>query len=171
MAIFGQNAEKRPFWRGYPKNPVFGAFRPSRATPREGFYINPSRGAPRALGGLRPRPGPSGGPSRDPGDPRPRIRDLGTPGPRGGGARGAVLRDPPGPPGGPGRRREGVLHQPLAPGPRGSRRGYPGPGSPGGSRKGPPGGPKPARAGIPENPPPVPRGSHPLAVQAQGRPP
>jgi len=103
-------AQNRHFGHFSGKTAFLGLFPESRQTPRGVDVKPPSRGVPgpvpgvpRALGGPRPRPGPLGGPRRAPGGP---LRGSG-PGFRGPG--------------------EGVLHQPLAPGPRGSRPGSGGP--------------------------------------------
>jgi len=114
----------------------FGPFSdPGRGSPARGFTSTPGGPpgrAPRALGGPSQAPGTPGGPGSGPGDRPGHVQD-GVWGPRG----------PPGEP--PGAREApadpaagGVLHQPLAPGPRGSRPGSPGPGVPGERFPGPP---------------------------------
>jgi len=112
---------------------------------------------------LRPREGVRRGPRdpRIPGSPDPEDWGPQTSGPR---PRGRPLGRGPGVPGS---RRgpraspaRGVLHQPLAPGPRGTGRESRGPGSRRGSRRVPPGGPFPPRAGNPSFPTPgKPRGA------------
>jgi len=148
MAIFTDFRQK---WRKSGVLPTFGHFSPKMGILgpfgpwRAGVLHQPLARAPgaaqgpgRALPDLRePRRG-SPGPGlriRDPGIPRSLAR--GPPPGRGGGSRGP--RDP---------APRGVLHQPLAAGPRGTRRGSPGPGVPGTGFPGLPGGPRPPPAGA-----------------------
>jgi len=189
MAIFAKKGQKRPFCRGYPENGVFGPFRPSRAGPAQGFYINPYGG------GVAQGPGSSREASRTPSrgsartrSPGPGSWDPGLPRPRG---PGGVSGRPRTGSRGPGPRREGgFTSTPRAGAPR-FPGAVPGPGGPREGRKGPPGGPPgrqtppgarkplPGTAGCPCGPTParlgviplcgVPRAAEPKRA-AHGRP-
>jgi len=153
---------------GYsPKKGFLGPFRALGA----GVLHQPlRRGPPRGLGGPGQGPGPARDGLRDPGVPGtqdPRIRD---PPPGGWGRPETPSRGPGGSrtrPGGPAR---GVLHQPLAPGPRGTPPGSGARSSPGGLRD-LPGGPKyhprPWRAPDPLS---GNRGAGPLTAKPSRRP-
>jgi len=136
--FFRKNGQKWPFSPKLAKNGVFGhntpfwgilgLFGPSGARWRRGFTSTPSgRGLPGAWEGLPDPSGDRGPGSRGPGSRRPPgSGSRGAPLPRGR-PRGA-LRTPSGVPD---TAAGVVLHQPLAAGPRGSRRG---PGDPGSRR-------------------------------------
>jgi len=144
-----------------------GARRNRGAPPRGVDVKQPPAGAPGAAQGPgRALPEPPGAPEGSPG-PGPRIRDLGI--------RGSLARDPrpgagEGPPGTPGPASRGVLHQPLAAGPRGTRRGSRDRGSPGTgfrtSREAPAS--PPPQAGL-QTPLPDPRGTAGVGSPRRGR--
>jgi len=161
FAIFGQNAGKTRFFGLLGlKWPFSGLFGPGA----QGFYINPS-GAPARGRGTLPgawEPGDQG--SRGPGGlgtsgiPDPGIPGSGEPPP----ARAGRPREAPGPvPAGPA---YGVLHQPLAAAPRGSREGS---GRPRKSRRGPAGLREASQEALG---PPLPREGPPAGTAGGGAP-
>jgi len=153
--FFRKNGQKWPFSPKLAKNGVFGhntpfwgilgLFGPSGARCRRGFTSTPRAGAPPRGVDVKPL---AGGGSQGPGRPFRTLRGPGTgsrgPGsrrPPGSGSRGAplprgrsrrALRTPSGVPDA---AAGVVLHQPLAAGPRGFRRGSRGSGVPEGSRE------------------------------------
>jgi len=139
---YPKKAKKGRFWGIFPKMGKTGRFGPRRALfgPRAPGGVPRYRGAPARGVDVKPPLAPGSG-ARIRGSREPQVSRTppGSPG-RSGGPSGA-------PPGGlgppPGAPRARVLHQPLAPGPRGSRPGsegpsrdpgvwHPGPGTPGG---------------------------------------
>jgi len=174
---FSQKSRKSGFLAIIPHFGVFWAFLGPPGPPALGVLHQPPargwEGPPRPPEGPPGTPGTPGGvldqvPGPGPGDRESRRAPPppgeGSPGPWGPGAR---------VPAGPAR---GVLHQPLAPGPRGTGRGSRGPGTRE-VRKGPPGGPwaTTAQAGLqtpsPGNrgAPPCEDGGHPPVRGAPGR--